>query len=180
MISKKEALILGLAVVGGLGVASMVSDGDDGAAPTKERFGRIVGTQAATAPTIYQMPAQAGVTFPAGPTFDVGKIFPTVDPKQAALEKYYERQREGKWMIDPMKVMRIQRGKIGRPSPATGIQPYLYAGGEVKLGAATAAPWQVKKDVPKALHAPPTALPKAIGIHTALEYARRPKKEVSA
>lgn len=183
MVSKKEALILGLVVVGGLGAASMVAGdaGGGGARAEGKRAGGILGAptygpQKAIAPTVYQFAAQPAITFPEPPKF-VG-LTSLATKKEAELQTYYERQRKGRWMVDPMRVMSIMRGEptIGKPSPATGIQPYPYTGGEVKKGAATVAPWaDTYKLKPETSYAPATSLPAAMGIHTALEYARKPK-----
>lgn len=74
--SKKDALILGGLVIGGLGVASMISDTPGGGGASEGRAGGILGAQKGYgAPTIYNLPAQPSVTFPEAPTFDIASLF---------------------------------------------------------------------------------------------------------
>jgi hypothetical protein len=78
MMSKKDMLTLGVLAVGGVAVASsFAGGGDTGALEGKKgRAGGILGSQQGygAAPTIYNLPAGAPVTFPEGPKFDIGKF----------------------------------------------------------------------------------------------------------
>lgn len=184
MISKKDAVTLGMLAVGGVGAAMVVGGGGGGGDSDlsggamegrRGRAGGILGTSAGapTAPTVYQFAAQPAVTFPKAPTFDVGKMMvPTVDPKKAALEKYYARQAKGRWMIDPRKVRSIMREPLVTEKPytpgVTKFEPY-------RAPSYTPSPKKPDVKFPKYTYTPFRALPAAIGIHTALEYARKPK-----
>lgn len=73
MVSKKEGLILAAVVIGGLGLASMVSEGDAGGAggltPPSPRAGGILGSGDPTggesfSPSIYQIPGESFTGFP--------------------------------------------------------------------------------------------------------------------
>lgn len=96
MVSKKEALILGVLAIGGVAVASSIAGGGDGVVKPQQRYGTIMGSQTPqTAPTIYNLPAAAAVTFPAAPTFDIGRFLaPQEEPARgtagvsAAPKKY--------------------------------------------------------------------------------------------
>ena len=85
MMSKKDMLTLGVLAVGGVAVASSFAGGDGGGVlqPIKGRAGGILGSQQGygAAPTIYNIPAAAPVTFPEAPTFDISKFLtPLVEP----------------------------------------------------------------------------------------------------
>jgi len=92
MISKKDALTLGILAVGGVAVASTFAGGDDGGEGgavmeglrgVKGRAGGILGgaTPPTTTPTVYQFAAQPAVKFPAAPTFDISSLLaPTEAP----------------------------------------------------------------------------------------------------
>ena len=131
--NKKEMLVLGALAVGGIGIASMVSDGGDGGglgAGQQVRAGGILGSQqgygAPPGATIYNIPAQPAVTFPAAPTFDISKF------------------------LEPMAKPTVSRGAAGvSAAPKKGqVVPYLYTGGEVKAGAVSVAPWAMGVTTP--------------------------------
>jgi hypothetical protein len=126
MMSKKDMLTLGVLAVGGVAVASsFAGGGDTGALEGKKgRAGGILGSQEGYgAPTIYQMPAQAAVTFPEAPKFDIGSFLaPAAAP--------------------------VSRGATGVSAAPKKIRPYLYTGGEVKAGAVSVAPWAMGRTTP--------------------------------
>lgn len=94
MVSKKDALILGVLAIGGVGIASMALDSDSGgSAKGGGILGRFPGitqgtpSYAGEGTTVYNIPAEAGVSFPAPQTFDISKFFttpPTPDPVSAS------------------------------------------------------------------------------------------------
>ena len=89
MMSKKDMLTLGVLAIGGVAVASSFAGGDGGGVlqPIKARVGGIVGSQRdyGVAPTIYNLPAAAPVTFPKAPSFDISKFLePTVPVSRGA------------------------------------------------------------------------------------------------
>ena len=95
MVSKKEALILGVLAIGGVAVASSIAGSGDDVVKPQQRFGTIVGSQMPQAPTTYTFPAAAAVTFPEAPTFDIGRFLaPQEEPARgtagvsAAPKKY--------------------------------------------------------------------------------------------
>ena len=98
MVTKKEALILGVLAIGGVAVASSIAGGGDGVVKPQQRYGTIMGSQTPqTAPTIYNLPAAAAVTFPEAPTFDIGRFLaPQEEPARgtagvsAAPKKFYK------------------------------------------------------------------------------------------
>lgn len=143
MISKKDALTLGVLAIGGIGVASMVSDsGSGGAGSVVPRAGRILGSQQeyGAGPTIYNLPAQPAVTFPKAPTFDISKFLsPPVEPV----------------------VSRGAAGVSAAPKKER-VVPYIYRGGEVKAGAVSVAPWAMG-----------TTTPAEMGVTTALGITKK-------
>ena len=90
MLSKKDMLTLGVLAVGGVAVASSFAGGggDAGALEGKKgRAGGILGSQEGygAAPTIYNLPAAAPVTFPKAPKFDIGSFLaPTMPVSRGA------------------------------------------------------------------------------------------------
>ena len=83
MMSKKDMLTLGVLAVGGVAVASSFAGGDGGGVlqPIKGRAGGILGSQQGYgAPTIYNIPAAAPVTFPKAPSFDISKFLAPAVP----------------------------------------------------------------------------------------------------
>jgi hypothetical protein len=130
MMSKKDMLTLGVLAVGGVAVASsFAGGGDTGALEGKKgRAGGILGSQEGygAAPTIYNLPAAAPVTFPEAPKFDISKFLtPLVEPT-------------------------VSRGAAGVSSAGkkSSVRPYLYTGGEVKAGAVSVAPWAMGRTTP--------------------------------
>ena len=130
MMSKKDMLTLGVLAIGGVAVASsFAGGGDTGALEGKKgRAGGILGSQqgygaASPSPTIYNIPAQAAVTFPKAPSFDISKFLAPVP---------------------------VSRGAAGVSSAGKKevITPYLYTGGEVKAGAVSVAPWAMGVSTP--------------------------------
>ena len=95
MVSKKEALILGVLAIGGVAVASSIAGSGDDVVKPQQRFGTIVGSQMPqTAPTIYNITSPPPV-FPAPATFDIGRFLaPQEEPARgtagvsAAPKKY--------------------------------------------------------------------------------------------
>lgn len=188
MISKK-VVTLGMLAIGGIGAAMLVSGGgsggDTGALQGRAgRAGGILGSQKGYgAPgTVFNIPAAAAVTFPKAPTFDIGGF---LEPsKKDPVKEYY---RTFKGHVAPREwEVRKMLTRIGKPSPATGVQPYVYTGGKIELGAATQSPYQIKKDVQITTYMPAARLPAAIGVSTALKMGRgmagvsaapKPKKE---
>ena len=96
MVSKKDAITLGLLAIGGVGAAMVVGgngngngNGGSGAGMEGRRVGGILGSQKdysspGKAPTIYQMPAQPAVTFPEAPTFDLKSFLAPAPPPTPA------------------------------------------------------------------------------------------------
>lgn len=88
-------LVLGALVMGGIGLASMVSDTPGSGAALRGRAGGILGSGPGATPgaTIYNIPPGAGVTFPDPPKFDITKLFdpapeaPGVTPEGAPSKK---------------------------------------------------------------------------------------------
>ena len=75
--SKKDALTLGILAIGGVAAASAIAGGGSGGGVAPEgKKGGILGSAGAggAAPTIYNLPAQGAVTFPAAPTYDFSKF----------------------------------------------------------------------------------------------------------
>ena len=92
MISKKEALVLGVLVIGGAGIAGMVNDGGGGGgggAKSQPRYGAILGTQQAVSQpagevlNTYNI-KQADVSFPDPVKYDISKFLQTVAPPVAS------------------------------------------------------------------------------------------------
>lgn len=81
--SKKEAVILGLIAIGGLGVASSMASDSGGGAAAPQRFGRILGadgkkavaSDAGLGSTTYNIAGEAPPSFPAVPAFDMRQLF---------------------------------------------------------------------------------------------------------
>lgn len=95
MINKKEALILGLVAIGGLGIASGIASdsGEGGAKSNTQRFGRILGSdgkKVSSEPAgsyTYNIAGSAPPSFPAIPSFSLEKLLPmpkedTTQPKK--------------------------------------------------------------------------------------------------
>ena len=124
MMSKKDVLTLGVLAIGGVAVASSFAGGGDTGALESKKGGILGSQQDYSTPTIYQLPAQAAVTFPEAPKFDIGSF---LDPKEA-----------------------VSRGTQGVSSAGkkTSVRPYLYTGGEVKAGAVSIAPWAMGRTTP--------------------------------
>lgn len=75
--SKKDALTLGLLAIGGVAAASAIAGGGSGGGVAPEgKKGGILGSAGAggAAPTIYNLPSQGAVAFPAAPTYDFSKF----------------------------------------------------------------------------------------------------------
>jgi hypothetical protein len=129
MMSKKDMLTLGVLAVGGVAVASsFAGGGDTGALEGKKgRAGGILGSQQdyGAAPTIYNLPAAAPVTFPKAPTFDISKFLAPV----------------------PVPVSRGAAG-VSSAGKKERVVPYIYRGGEVKAGAVSVAPWAMGVSTP--------------------------------
>jgi len=146
----------------------------EGLRGVKGRAGGILG--GAPPPAIYNLPAQPAVSFPKAPSFDISSLFapqtPQAPKKDAVAEWYKEHAGAGymprRWEVQKM----LSRAQIGKLSPATGVQPYVYRGGEVELGAATKAPWATPSKKEEVSYMPAARLPAAIGVSTALSYAR--------
>ena len=153
MISKKDALTLGILAVGGIAAASAVSGGDggeggammEGLRGVKGRAGGILGGATPAAPTVYQFAAQPAVSFPKAPSFDLSSLLATTKAP-------------------------VERGTAGISSAGKKVPsvhaPYIYTGGEVKTGAVSVAPWAMGRTTPA-----------EIGVTTALSVARKPKKK---
>lgn len=183
MLSKKDALILGVAVIGGLGAATMLAGDDSGGAAERAIPGGILGAPTG-APTVYQFAAQPAVTFPKAPTlkFDVGKFLqptptkPKVDP---VAEYYKERKGVGGYTPRPWEVRKIlarREKQISKPvTKEMGFAPKpTYIKG-VGYGVGV----YPKPPAKEVTYFPAARLPAAIGVSTALKYARgTPKKEI--
>jgi hypothetical protein len=152
MMSKKDAITLGMLAIGGIGVASMAAGsggGDAGALEgVKGRAGGILGAQKGygAPPTIYNLPAQPSVTFPKAPSFDISSF-----------------------LGEPIKTETdIGRGAAGVSAAPkkSAVRPYLYTGGEVEAGAVSVAPWAMG-----------VSTPAEIGVTTALSIAQKPSKK---
>jgi hypothetical protein len=134
MISKKDAVTLGMLAIGGVGAAMIVGGGGggDGGAAVEGKKGGILGSQQGYgAPTVYNLPAAAQVSFPEAPKFDIGKFFaPQAEP-----------------FAEPQVVSRGAAGVSAAPKPKK-VTPYLYTGGEVKAGAVSVAPWAMGVSTP--------------------------------
>lgn len=156
MISKKEAVTLGLLAIGGVGAAMVVTGAGTQATPDigamagftpQGRAGGILGSAAPVTETkkMFQVPAQATVTFPKAPTFDITRFLaPQVED--------------------------IGRGAAGvsaAPKPKK-MRPYIYTGGEIKPGAVSVAPWAMGRTTPT-----------EIGVTTALSLASKPKTKTT-
>ena len=123
MVSKKEALMLGLIAIGGLGAASMLAgNGDDGG-----KGGGILGTYPGYSPqgeAGFGAPAETFAGFPPPPTYDFSKFFAPQED-----------------------VGRGEAGVSAAPKK-TRATKYLYTGGEVKTGAVSVAPWAMGRTTP--------------------------------
>lgn len=155
MISKKDALTLGMLAIGGVG-AAMVIGGGNGAPGAlegaKARAGGILGAQegyGAPGTTVYSLPAQPAVTFPEAPLFNISRFLAP----------------------EPLAQPVVSRGAAGVSAAPKKVTPYLYTGGEVKAGAVSVAPWAMG-----------ITTPAEIGVTTALKRASggAPKKTPSA
>lgn len=152
MISKKEALTLGMLAIGGVGAAMVISGGngaitDTGALEGKKgRAGQILGSGQQPG-AVYNFPAQGAVSFPAPPTYDMSRFLPS---------------------LPTTPVPAIGRGAAGISAAPkkSAVTPYLYTGGEVKAGAVSVAPWAMG-----------TTTPAEIGVTTALSIAQKPSKK---
>ena len=121
MESKKEAVMLGMLAIGGIGAAMVIANGD--AMTPAPRAGGVLGVAPGT---VYNIPAAAGVTFPKAPTFDI-KSF--LSPKM------------------PPDIL-PSRGTAGVSAAPKKVRPYIYTGGEVKTGAVSVAPWAMGRTTP--------------------------------
>ena len=82
MVTKKDVLILGVASIGGLAIASMMSNegndfGEGSFTPGRQFFGgndSTISPAAPYAPNVYNIPASPEVNFPAPPTFDLSRF----------------------------------------------------------------------------------------------------------
>ena len=146
MISKKDALTLGILAVGGIAAASAVAgSGDTGKGGlTQRKAGGILGTYGGEA----QSGGFEGIKLPQEPTviFSGGKDY------SGLLESFIG--------AEEAPVSRGVQGvsSAGKKLPVT---PYIYTGGEVKSGAVSVAPWAMGRTTPA-----------EIGVTTALSIAR--------
>lgn len=153
MLSKKDMLTLGVLAIGGVAVASSFAGGDGGGVlqPIKARVGGIVGSQKdyGVAPTIYNLPAAAPVTFPKAPSFDISTFLEPTVP--------------------------VSRGAAGVSSVGkkAAVRPYLYTGGEVKAGAVSVAPWAMGRTTPSEIGVT-TALKYATTKKTSIPVKKEP------
>ena len=151
MISKKEAVTLGMLAIGGVGAAMVIGggggDGDTGPKTgalrgVRGRAGGVLGSQQGYgAPVVYNLPAASAVTFPKAPTFDINKLLAPVTHTPEV----------------------VSRGAAGVSSAGKKrpVQPYIYTGGEVKTGAVSVAPWAMG-----------VSTPAEMGVTSALKRAR--------
>ena len=148
MISKKEAVTLGLLAIGGVGAAMVVTGVGTQATPDigpmagftpQPRAGGILGVSPPVTETkkMFQVPAQATVTFPKAPTFDIT------------------------WFLAPQ-VEDIGRGAAGVSAAPKKMRPYIYTGGEIKPGAVSVAPWAMGRTTPAEIGVT-TALRRGVG-----------------
>ena len=98
MVTKKEAVILGLVAIGGLGIASgIASDSGGGDQAGTQRFGRILGSDGKKVSSdpgnggsyTYNIAGDAPPSFPAIPSFSMESLFPT-PPKEAIQQPKYQ------------------------------------------------------------------------------------------
>lgn len=97
--SKKEAVILGLIAIGGLGVASSMASDSGGGATAPQRFGRILGadgkkavaSDAGPGSTTYNIAGEAPPSFPAVPAFDMRQLFLPMQEKPIPQPSYKPR-----------------------------------------------------------------------------------------
>ena len=142
MMSKKDALTLGILAIGGVAAASAIAGGGSGGGVAPEgKKGGILGSAGAAAPTIYNLPAQGAVTFPAAPTYDFSKFLSAP--------------------ITPETV--VSRGTAG---VSTAGKQTAY----VKPGAYVAPKKEMVGG--KETYVPATTFAAALGTHRALELAR--------
>ena len=154
MISKKEAVTLGMLAIGGVGAAMIVGGGGNGGDTgakmgalqgVKGRAGGILGSQQDyTSPgVVYNIPKSAAVTFPKiTPAFDLSTF---LEPKTPPT----------------IPISRGAAGVSAAPKKLPSAQPYIYTGGEIKTGAVSVAPWAMGRTTPAEM-----------GVTTALTRAR--------
>ena len=180
--SKKDAITLGVLAIGGVAVASAVAGGGDSGGVTA-RGGGILGTPTGGA-TIYNLPAQADVTFPKAPTFDISRFLqPQKEPSRgaagvsAAPKKYASTGRislgyEG--YVTPTTPTPVSPGYIPGvttfvpykepayiPSPIKPPGVVYSSGGRVVEGVSYYSPGAVSKSAAPAKKTPSPALAKA-------------------
>jgi len=145
MISKKDALTLGILAVGGIAAASVVADSDTGGGGgammegIKGRAGGILGGEDVSQ-AAFKTPQEPTVIFSKGRDYsDLLQSF--IGGEEAPADR-------GTAGIS----------SAGKKRPVT---PYIYTGGEVKPGAVSVAPWAMGRTTPT-----------EIGVTTALSVAR--------
>ena len=134
MMSKKDALTLGMLAIGGVGAAMVIGGGDGAITDTgalegkKGRAGQILGSGQQPG-AVYNFPAQGAVSFPAPPAYDMSSFLPS---------------------LPTTPVPAIGRGAAGVSAAPkkSAVTPYLYTGGEVKAGAVSVAPWAMGVTTP--------------------------------
>jgi hypothetical protein len=156
MMSKKDALTLGILAVGGVAAASAIagSGAGGGGAALEGKKGGILGSQQGYgAPTVYNFPAQGAVSFPAPP--DYSNIL--------------------RDFVSPQDVSRGTQG-VSSAGKKRVVRPYIYRGGEVKAGAVSVAPWAMGTTTPAEMGV-------TTALHLASKPKTTPiikKKEISA